>query len=179
MKENLPQSVSEMKDILPIEGYVEISRSYPWWAIALSVIVSFLFVFLVLKICRKYLLSRKKILINPDQKALLEISKLNTSEEFSNQQWDLYYFKLTEIFKKYCQDHLNIPVLDKTDEEILGHMQYFDSICNNDQKKTLSRLLKKGEVVKFAKESAVKEEAVFDLKFIEDLILKSRKRKVK
>ncbi|MFA6535046.1 MAG: hypothetical protein WCS92_02195 [Candidatus Babeliales bacterium] len=100
--------------------------------------------------------------------ALLALENLKLEKCVSKNDFKIFYFKLTEIFKKYLEKRYGWKVENKTDEElvILLEKQNF----NREFLEPVQKILAGALWIKFANQEALKIQAESDLKTIINII---------
>ncbi len=144
-------------DIKPI---IEVEKSASnWWKymlltlLILSVIAFLLYWF----IWRKKPLSEEEqiALLPPYDRAKLALKKLDESSYLENQNLKDYYSELTFIIRKYLDEKVYDRALESTTDELINRLKLLKEgnqvDLNKDDIKNLESILKRADLVKFAK----------------------------
>jgi len=166
----LPKSVSEMTDILDIESVIlsPWSRFYPLgvWLLVLLLCLA-LILFLYFRFRHRW---SKTIKLSPYDRAQRELQTLEKLEIPDARRCGEFYFKLTEILKRYFEDEFYVSLLDKTTDEILSLREGLSAFLETSEKERFQSFLLKSDGIKFAKVPVPPEEAVRDLGWVRALI---------
>ncbi len=141
-----------------------------YWLIPLLVIGALLF----------YLIRRKKRKdaeeeeLPPYEEALVSLKKLDSSNLLKEQKSKAYYSQLTEIVKRYLDREIDDTALESTSDELIARLQLHKDAGNFDFDlqtiKKLDSILKRADLVKFAKMDMAENQAVSDRNTIEEII---------
>ena len=141
---------AELKDIKqPMEAPIGWSDIWPWLVgiIALSLIIFLL---------KKYVFTKKeKIKIeNPEViipayiTALKQLEKLDKAKLWQAGNIKKYYTELSEIIRRYTENRFNFIALELATDEIISELK---SKVNNEQLASITILLQRADLAKFAK----------------------------
>lgn len=133
-------------------------------SIGIITITSLIFIFIFL---------RKKLKpLTVWQVALKELNQLNPDKYTTKEDFKNFYFKLTDIFKRYLNKRYNWPTQDKTDSELIKQLeqQNFNQNFNSDILAQVQKILEGALWVKFANQDALKVQAQADLQTIIKII---------
>lgn len=127
-----------------------------------------------------YLLRRKKIKeererqLPPYEEAMVALEKLDASEYLSENKSKAYYTSLTEIVKRYIDREVDDKALESTSDELIERLLlHKDSGHFNFDSETIRKLdaiLKRADLVKFAKMTLDVSQAQIDRSHIEAII---------
>ncbi|MBA3036408.1 MAG: protein BatD [Desulfobacterium sp.] len=158
----------EKAQLRPIQGIMP-TRSlflkyWPWACALIVVIVAGLFIF---HLYRKY--RRRKLLLEyvdpPHIRAKKDIEDLESQRLFEKGSIKEFYFRFSEIIKRYIENIREFPAAEYTTEEITSHI-------DNEKDRQILPLLRHSDLVKFADDmptAAYKEEEVTAvLKYIDE-----------
>lgn len=125
-------------------------------------------IIIVLAVFLYVFLNRRKRQLTYWEVALLALENLKLEKCVNKNDFKIFYFKLTEIFKKYLEKRYGWKVENKTDEEliILLEKQNFHKELLVQVQKILAGAL----WIKFANQEALKIQAEADLKAIVSII---------
>ena len=144
-------------DIKPI---IEVSKSPSnWWKYAfyivlvLAVIAGLLYWFVWRE---KPLTKEEKVaLLPPYERAKIALQELDKSDYLKNEEIKEYYSELTDIIRKYLDEKVYDHALESTTEELISRLhllkdgQQID--LSKEDIKTIENILKRADLVKFAK----------------------------
>jgi hypothetical protein len=100
--------------------------------------------------------------------AFQALENLKLEKCVSKNEFKIFYFKLTEIFKKYIEKRYGWKVENKTDEELLILLEKQN--FHRDLLSQVQKILAGALWIKFANQEALKIQAEADLKTIIDII---------
>lgn len=160
-------------DIKPIIG-VEKSGS-DWWKYLLItlLIIGGIASLLYWLIWRKKPLTEEEeiALLPPYDRAKLALKKLDESPYLENQNLKEYYSDLTFIIRKYLDEKVYNKALESTTDELITRLNILKEAnqvdLSNDDIKNLERILKRADLVKFAKSAPDVELAKIDRETID------------
>ncbi len=136
---------TEEAQLRPIHGIIPIAsrwlRYVPWAAIVLAALLAI----------GVFLWSRKRTLgelqaeiVEPAHvRARKELERLNADGLFEQGQVKRFYFRFSEILRRYLEAVRGFPALELTTEEIAGRIHY-------EEDRTVMSLLRTADLVKFA-----------------------------
>jgi hypothetical protein len=159
-----------MTDILDIESVIlsPWSRFYPigvWLLILLLCLAIGLFLYFRFR----HLWTKIKKLA-PYDRAEKELQALEKVGMLDAKHGGEFYFKLTEILKRYFEDEFYVSLVDKTTDEILSLREGLSAFLETSEKERFQSFLLKSDSIKFAKMSVPPEEAGRDLAWVRALI---------
>ena len=153
---------ADIRDVRPpVEFPVQINFLYI--SIAVMSVMFILGVFYFLKIRKKEYAA--EIIIRPPREIALEQLELLLKEDLlSQEQFNLYYSKLSNIVRYYLEGEFNVKAPEMTTEEFLFFLQTSDKL-SDEIKSCLKDFLISCDMVKFAKHMPSHSEAKesFDL----------------
>jgi len=141
---------AELKDIKqPMEAPIGWSDIWPW---LLGIILFTLIVFLL----KKYVFNKKevikikkpKVIIPPDITALQQLTKLDEAQVWQAGNVKEYHSEISEIIRRYTENRFNFIALELATEEIISELK---SKVNNEQLASITILLNRADLAKFAK----------------------------
>ncbi len=141
---------AELKDIKqPMEAPIGWSDIWPW---LLGIILFTLIVFLL----KKYVFNKKevikikkpKVIIPADITALQQLTKLDEAQVWQAGNVKEYHSEISEIIRRYTENRFNFIALELATEEIISELK---SKVNNEQLASITILLKRADLAKFAK----------------------------
>ena len=141
---------AELKDIKqPMEAPIGWSDIWPW---LLGIILFTLIVFLL----KKYVFNKKEVIkikkpkgiIPPDITALQQLTKLDEAQVWQAGNVKEYHSEISEIIRRYTENRFNFIALELATEEIISELK---SKVNNEQLASITILLNRADLAKFAK----------------------------
>lgn len=111
---------------------------------------------------------RRKRALNYWEIALLGLENLKLEKCETKNDFKHFYFKLTEIFKKYLENRYGWKVENKTDEELIKLLEKQN--FNREFLEPVKKILEGAQWIKFANQEALKIQAEADLKTIINII---------
>ncbi len=139
--------------------YEPYSIPYSFWEILEMIWPYLLFILLAIAlffILKKYLRKNKleqnetTIIIDPDQWALDELSKIKQLKYLEDGKFKLFHIEISDILRKYIELKLQVNALEKTSDELLEQLELHSVISKNEWS-ILEKILKQCDRVKFAK----------------------------
>lgn len=95
----------------------------------------------------------KKMELAPHQIALLALDALKSKKLLEQGQSRQHFFELSEIFRRYLGQRFHFPASDWTTEEIATRLHALSEL-NVDSREECLRILRKSDLIKFAKAEA-------------------------
>jgi hypothetical protein len=141
---------AELKDIKqPMEAPIGWSDIWPW---LVGIIVLTLIVFLL----KKYVFNKKEkeriekpeVIIPADITALQQLTKLDKAQLWQGGGVKEYHSELSEIIRRYTENRFNFIALELATDEIIRELK---SKVNNEQLASITILLQRADLAKFAK----------------------------
>lgn len=141
----------------------------PWIVgLLLAAIVAYIF------LRRKKQKEAQEQQLPPYEEALVALQNLDNSELLQEDKSKEYYSHLTEIVKRYLDREVDDTVLESTSDELIARLELHKDAGNFDFEpediKRLAAILKRADLVKFAKMKQAKEQALADRSAVEDII---------
>lgn len=141
---------AELKDIKqPMEAPIGWSDIWPW-------LIGVLLIALIIFLLKKYVFNKKeeiknekpKVIIPADVIALKELINLEEAKIWQEGKIKEYHSSLSEIVRRYTEERFQFIALELTTEEIISELK---SKVNNEQLASITILLKRADLAKFAK----------------------------
>ena len=141
---------AELKDIKqPMEAPIGWSDIWPW-------LLGIVLLILIAYILKKYVFTKKealkiekpKVIIPADIIALKELIILEKAKIWQEGKIKEYHSSLSEIIRRYTENRFNFIALELATEEIISELK---SKVNNEQLASITILLKRADLAKFAK----------------------------
>jgi hypothetical protein len=141
---------AELKDIKqPMEAPVGWSDIWPWLVgiIALSLIIFLLKKYVFTK-KEKIKIAKSEVIIPAYITALKQLEKLDKAKLWQAGNIKKYHTELSEIIRRYTENRFNFIALELATDEIISELK---SKVNNEQLVSISILLQRADLAKFAK----------------------------
>lgn len=160
---------AELKDIKqPMNAPIGWSEIWPW---LLTIIV----ITLIIIILKKYVFGKKqnnikivpKVIIPADVIALKELDKLEKAKIWEKGDIKKYHTKLSEIIRRYTEDRFSFIALELTTYEIIEELS---NKVTNDQLASISLLLQRADLAKFAKSKPSDSENIESMQLAKDFV---------
>ena len=173
----IKQSNDELKDIkIPIEEPIGWSDIWPW---LLAVIVLALIIFLL----KKYVFNKKekrkiekpKVIIPADITALKQLTKLDKAQLWQGGSISEYHTEVSEIIRRYTENRFNFIALELATDEIIRELK---SKVNNEQLASITILLQRADLAKFAKSKPNEDENKESMQLAKHFIEQTKEKKV-
>jgi len=141
---------AELKDIKqPMEAPIGWSDIWPW-------LLGIVLLILIAYILKKYVFTKKealkiekpKVIIPADITALQQLTKLDEAQLWQAGNVKKYHSEISEIIRRYTENRFNFIALELATEEIIIELK---SKVNNEQLASITILLKRADLAKFAK----------------------------
>jgi len=139
----------------------------------LSAVISGMGAYFLVKYMRKK--SKKEPQIPPWEWALKLFKTLTPGTYETKDQFKLFYFKLTQITKKYLEQRFEWDLMEKTDNEMIECLK--TKQCNEKIINSLEEVLQGSLLIKFANAEALREQAQKDLNTVIYIVKKTKPRK--
>jgi hypothetical protein len=168
---------SELKDIKqPMEAPIGWSDIWPW---LLTFIASALIIFLL----KKYVFNKKekikiekpKVIIPADITALQQLTKLNKAQLWQGGSIKEYHTELSEIIRRYTENRFNFIALELATDEIISELK---SKVNNEQLESITILLQRADLAKFAKSEPADDENKESMQLAKHFVEQTKEKKV-
>lgn len=174
--DTLKQPLFDIKPIIPVEKTS--SSLFSKWIILLIIITLCIIVFFIFKNRKKRTPQEKIALLPAFDRAILGLENLKKSRFLLESKHKEYYSELTDIIRRYLEEEIHISATESTTDELMTKIELLlDSKKLNLSTETINNLkkvLKKADLVKFAKSHPHDTEATSDLQTIENVIIKTK-----
>ncbi len=142
-----------------------------WWLLPLLFIAG-LTVYLLRR--RKKRKEAKEEILPPYEEAIVALKKLDDSHLLNENKSKEYYSHLTEIVKRYLDREVDDSVLESTSDELIARLQLHKDAghfeFDNETIRHLDQILKRADLVKFAKMRQEIGQSEADRNTIEEII---------
>jgi hypothetical protein len=168
---------AELKDIKqPMEAPIGWSDIWPW---LVGIIVLTLIVFLL----KKYVFNKKekvkiekpKVIIPADITALQQLTKLDKAQLWQGGSAKEYHTELSEIIRRYTENRFNFIALELATDEIISELK---SKVNNEQLASITILLQRADLAKFAKSKPDEDENKESMQLAKHFVGQTKEKKV-
>ncbi len=176
MNETLPESAEKMTDILDIEGIAltNLASLLKAGLLILLVLIFCLLLYFLVKKILKWRAQNRENRLSPYKRALLDLERLQKQKCDEREEWQRYYFFLTEIFKRYVHNQFHLDVLEKTNVELKADLAVFASLSANPNfLSELEDFLDRSDLFKFAKLPSSQDQSQKDCDWLRDFVVKS------
>ena len=169
---------AELKDIKqPMEASIGWSDIWPW-------LLRFIVFALVIFLLKKYVFNKKeevkiekpKVIIPADITALQQLTKLDNAQLWQGGSVKEYHTELSEIIRRYTENRFNFIALELATDEIISELK---SKVNNEQLASITILLKRADLVKFAKSKPDEDENKESMQLAKHFVGQTKEKKVK
>lgn len=174
--DTLKQNLFPIKPILPAK-----SPPTSWGKILLFCALGLLLIFGAywLFFRKKKLTEEEKIrLLSPFDRAILGLKNLQKSKFLMESKHKEYYSELTDIIRNYLEEEVHISATESTTDELLAKIQTLLDAgrlhLNQETISDLSKVLRKADLVKFARSRPEDFEAENDRNVVQNIVVKTR-----
>ncbi|OGW79560.1 MAG: hypothetical protein A3G33_07125 [Omnitrophica bacterium RIFCSPLOWO2_12_FULL_44_17] len=148
------QKMDPASDIRGIKGVLNIKTS-PWiWIVPTVILMTVILSLLI----RHYLVKRsflgagkEESLLSPSDEAFRALAELELTDWLKRNEFKRYFFRLSEIVRKYLERRYQMPALESTTSEVSRSLSRIKEQCNPENTKSIVDLLEFCDLVKFAK----------------------------
>jgi len=168
---------TELKDIKqPMEAPIGWSDIWPW-------LLAFIVLALVIFLLKKYVFNKKekvkiekpKVIIPADITALQQLKKLDKAQLWQGGSVKEYHTELSEIIRRYTENRFNFIALELATDEIISELK---SKVNNEQLASLTILLQRADLAKFAKSKPDEDENKESMQLAKHFVGQTKENKV-
>jgi len=168
---------AELKDIKqPMEAPFGWSDIWPW-------LVGVLLIALIIFLLKKYVFNKKeeiknekpKVIIPADVIALKELITLEKAKIWQEGKIKEYHSNLSEIVRRYTEERFQFIALELTTEEIISELK---SKVNNEQLASITILLKRADLAKFAKSKPEENENKESMQLAKDFVAQTKQKQI-
>ena len=168
---------AELKDIKqPMEAPIDWSDIWPW----ILGIILFTLIFFLLK---KYVFNKKevikikklKVIIPADITALQQLTKLDEAQVWQAGNVKKYHSEISEIIRRYTENRFNFIALELATEEIISELK---SKVNNEQLASITILLQRADLAKFAKSKPEESENKESMKLAKHFVAQTKQKQI-
>ena len=168
---------AELKDIKnPMAAPIGWSDIWPW-------LIVFFVLALIIFLLKKYVFNKKekikiekaKVIIPADITALQQLKKLDKAQLWQGGSVKEYYTELSEIIRRYTENRFNFIALELATDEIISELK---SKVNNEQLASISILLQRADLAKFAKSKPNENENKQSMQLAKNFVGQTKENKV-
>ena len=169
---------AELKDIKqPMEAPIGWSDIWPW-------LLGFIVLALVIFLLKKYVFNKKEevkieikeVIIPADITALQQLTKLDKEQLWQAGSVKEYHTELSEIIRRYTENRFNFIALELATDEIISELK---SKVNNEQLASITILLQRADLAKFAKSKPDEDENKESMQLAKHFVGQTKEKKVK
>jgi hypothetical protein len=165
------QKMFDIKPAIEVQGPAFDFKQLFSWLTIIAILAGLLIYILFRRKVRK---AAKEVVLPPYEEAIFALKKLDESHLINENKSKQYYSNLTEIVKRYLDREVDDTVLESTTDELIERLQlhrdagHFD--FDRETIKQLDQILKRADLVKFAKMQQGVGQAEADRNTIEAII---------
>jgi len=168
---------SELKDIKqPMEAPIGWSDIWPW-------LLGFIVLALVIFLLKKYVFNKKEevkieikeVIIPADITALQQLTKLDKEQLWQAGSVKEYHTELSEIIRRYTENRFNFIALELATDEIISELK---SKVNNEQLASITILLQRADLAKFAKSKPDEDENKESMQLAKHFVRQTKEKQV-
>jgi hypothetical protein len=165
------QKMFDIKPAIEVQGPAFDFKQLFSWLTIIAILAGLLIYILFRRKVRK---AAKEVVLPPYEEAIFALKKLDESHLINENKSKQYYTNLTEIVKRYLDREVDDTVLESTTDELIERLQlhrdagHFD--FDRETIKQLDQILKRADLVKFAKMQQGVGQAEADRNTIEAII---------
>ncbi|MGB0789201.1 MAG: BatD family protein, partial [Marinirhabdus sp.] len=164
------QKMFDIKEQIAVEAPPIDLKKIALWLLPVLLMIGLLLFLLR----RKKIRSTKKQQLPPYEEALVALKQLDESPLLREQRGKAYYTSLTEIVKRYLDREVDETALESTSDELIARLKIHKDAGHLDLGtetiRHLDNVLKRADLVKFAKMQQPKMQATADRRTIEEII---------
>ncbi len=168
----------KMFDIKPFIETPKPPIDFTKWLYWILPVIALLGIIIFLLLRRKRKQAEAKLQLPPYEEALTALKELDNSTLLQEQKAKEYYSALTEIVKRYLDKEVDDRALESTTNELVQRLKlhkeagHFD--FNTTTLKKLEAVLKRADLVKFAKLQEDQGQAIADRSVVEEVITETK-----
>lgn len=165
------QKMFEIKPAIEVKGPPFDFVKLLYWLVPILLLLGILGYFFLRRKKRKEAEEKQ---LPPYEEAIFALKKLDSSELLKQNNSKAYYSQLTEIVKRYLDREVDDAALESTSDELISRLQlhkdagHFD--FDTETIRHLDQILKRADLVKFAKMQQEAGQATADRNTIEEII---------
>ena len=173
--DTLKQNLYDIKPLTPVEKNYAALISKVLWGMAVGL--------LLLGILYTYLFQKRKKELKarelpPFERAIEELKALENERLTKQEEFKVYYSRLTDVVRRYLEEEAKIDALESTSEELLSKLTLRKDAgaldLDNNTLKSLRAVLQNADLVKFAKSLPEVHTAAEDRKAVEHVVIETK-----
>ncbi|MHA7942582.1 hypothetical protein ACJOV8_005885 [Formosa sp. 3Alg 14/1] len=167
---------STKQGLYDVKPFIEVEKmNNNWWRLPLYILVGLIILGFILYwfLWRKKPLTEEEeiALLPPYERAKLALQKLDDSQFLEQSEIKEYYSELTLVLRKYLDEKVYDKALESTTDQLISRLQLLKEgnqiDFSKETIKNIESILKRADLVKFAKSAPDIELAAFDKQTIE------------
>ncbi|MDA9811937.1 hypothetical protein N9C07_06965 [Flavobacteriaceae bacterium] len=169
------QKLFDIKPLFTVEKNYDVLISRVLWGLVFALIILGISYTYLFQKRRKELLERE---LPPFDRAIEELKALESEKPTLQDEYKLYYSRLTDVVRRYLEEEAKIDALESTSEELLNKLEMRKDAGTLDLDhatlKSLREVLKTADLVKFAKSMPEYRIANEDRKAVEHVVMETK-----
>lgn len=169
--DTLKQKMFDIKPAIAVPAVKTNWLRYVFWGLFILAVLALL-IYLFIKQKKKIKEAKKQL--PPFEEALVALKTLDTSDYLKENRVKDYYTSLTEIVKRYLDREVDEAALESTTDELILKLELYKDSGHLDFDRTtinkLREILKRADLIKFAKMQMESGQAQLDRTDIEEII---------
>ena len=168
---------AKLKDIKkPMEAYIGWSDIWPWILVFIVLaLIIFLLRIYIFNTKEKVKIDKPKMMIPADITALKQLKKLDKARLWQVGSIKEYHTELSEIIRRYTENRFNFIALELATDEIISELK---SRVNNEQLASITILLQRADLAKFAKSKPDEDENKESMQLAKHFVGQTKEKKV-
>lgn len=169
------QKLFDIKPLFTVEKNYDVLISRVLWGLVFALIILGISYTYLFQKRRKELRERE---LPPFDRAIEELKALESEKPTLQDEYKLYYSRLTDVVRRYLEEEAKIDALESTSEELLNKLEMRKDAGTLDLDhatlKSLREVLKTADLVKFAKSMPEYRIANEDRKAVEHVVMETK-----
>lgn len=169
------QKLFDIKPLFTVEKNYDVLISRVLWGLVFALIILGISYTYLFQKRRKELRERE---LPPFDRAIEELKALEYEKPTLQDEYKLYYSRLTDVVRRYLEEEAKIDALESTSEELLNKLEMRKDAGTLDLDhatlKSLREVLKTADLVKFAKSMPEYRIANEDRKAVEHVVMETK-----
>ena len=169
------QKLFDIKPLFTVEKTYDVLISRVLWGLVFALIILGISYTYLFQKRRKELRERE---LPPFDRAIEELKALESEKPTLQDEYKLYYSRLTDVVRRYLEEEAKIDALESTSEELLNKLEMRKDAGTLDLDhatlKSLREVLKTADLVKFAKSMPEYRIANEDRKAVEHVVMETK-----
>jgi len=169
------QKLFDIKPLFTVEKNYDVLISRVLWGLVFALIILGISYTYLFQKRRKELRERE---LPPFDRAIEELKALESEKPTLQDEYKLYYSRLTDVVRRYLEEEAKIDALESTSEELLYKLEMRKDAgtldLDHSTLKSLREVLKTADLVKFAKSMPEYRIANEDRKAVEHVVMETK-----